>query len=489
MSMRHLLGLGCFLLAASLCAQANSPRLSLNEAVRLALAQNKSVKVDAYNRPIARANLLAARGIFDPALTFERSYSEDGSPERANPVTTQLSQSDDYRLSLDGLLPWGMSYSLGTSAQNRRGTFNGFTDNFSTFNGLTVTQPLLRGFGFGANLYGVRVAKADQAISDWEFRQTLIDTVTRVVIAYSDLVFAHENLRIIRQARGLVERLVDDNEKRFSSGLMSENDVTQARAQAAQRGEAIVFAERAVRDNDNALRRLLGEESFSLQGALLAVEVPRVSEPVVTLADDVKKALELRPDYQSALLGLTKVRAGEKFSRNQLLPRVDLVGSYGYSGLDREFSASRRMAANGDYRSYSAGIVVSVPLAFAEGRGRARASRLSSLQAEADVDRFAQEIALLVANAAGQIETTRERVKTTRSAFELASKALAGEQKKLQAGTTTTFVVLNLQTQLANIESNLARALADQRRAWANYERELGITLKTHAITIADMPR
>jgi outer membrane protein len=479
--MRRLLALGCFLLAVPLCAEETGPRLSLNDAVRLALTRNKSVKVDAYYRSIAKANLLTAIGRFDPALTFQRSRSEDESPD---PITAQRSQSDDYGLSLDGLMPWGMSYSLGANAQNRRGTFNAFTDNYSTFNGVTVTQPLLRGFGFGTNLYGIRVAKADRAISDWEFRQTLIDTITRVVIAYSDLVFAHENLRAVRQSRELVQRLVNDNEKRFRSGLMSENDVTQARAQAAQRGETIVLAERTVRDNDNALRRLIGEESFSLQGPLLAVVTPVLLEPSVILAEDVKKALELRPDYQSAQLGLVKIRAGEKFARNQLLPRVDLVGSYGYSGLDREFAASRRMAADGDFRSYSAGVVVSIPLTFAEGRGRVRASRFSSLQAEADMDRLAQDIALLITNAAGQIETTGQRVKAARLAFELASQALAGEQKKLQAGTTTTFVVLNLQTNLATLESNLARALADQRRAIANYARETGVTLTQHDITV-----
>jgi outer membrane protein len=471
--------------AAQEIAASATPHLSLDDAIRLALDRNKVIKVDAFFRTIARANLLEAKGQFDPAITFRRFYDEDRSPLSSNPLVLQETRSDDYSLALEGLTPWGLTYSLGGNAQNRRGTFNGFTDSYSSFGGIAVTQPLLRGFGFGANLFNVRIAKADRAISDWAFRQSAITTVTRVVLAYSDLVLAKENLLIAQRARELVDNLVVSNERRFQAGTISESDVLQARATAAQRGEAILFARRAVRDSDNALRHVIGEETFALDGPLLSVGPVPVIEQSVNPAEDLKTAYDLRPDYQNAKLGLVKQRANESFARNQLLPGVDVVGSYGYSGLDRNFAASRRMVGDQDHRSYSAGVVVTVPLTFAEGRGRARAARLGLRQGEADLERLAQDIALSVTNAAGQIETTRQRVVSTRLAFELATQALAGEQKKLQAGTTSTFVVLNLQTTLTQIESNMSRALADQRRAYANYDQQIGVTLQRYKIELA----
>lgn len=458
--------------------------LSLDEAIQLALSRNKAVKVDAYFRSIARANLLEATGHFDPSINFRRAYAEDGSPATTGPLVTQLTKTDDYALSLDGITPWGLSYSVGGNALNRRGTFNGFADNYRTFGGVTVTQPLLRGFGFGANLFGVRVAKVDRAISDWTFRQSVVATVTQVLIAYSEIIYARENLQTARRARDLVASLVESNERRFRAGTMSESDVLQARAQAAVREEGILFAERALRDSDNALRLLIGEDLFSLDAPLFALDLPELPQAEVNPAEDLKTAFDLRPDYQNARLGLTKNRASESLARNQLLPRVDVVASYGYNGLDANFAASRRMVRDEDNASYSAGVVVTVPLTFAEGRGRARAAKLTLRQSEADLERLAQGIALSVTNAAGEIETARKRVIANRRAHELASQALAGELKKLQAGTTSTFVVLNLQTNLTAIESNLSRALADQRRAYALYEREIGVTLQRHKIEL-----
>ncbi len=72
----------------------------------------------------------------------------------------------------------------------------------------------------------------------------------------------------------------------------------------------------------------------------------------------------------------------------------------------------------------------------------------------------------------------------TRYALDLAQQSLEAEQKKLTAGSSTTFLVLQAQEQLAQTQSSYARALADNRRALANYERELGTTLVNRNIKV-----
>jgi outer membrane protein TolC len=479
------------LLPFALAAQDTVQHLTLDDAIRLALASNLSIKVDAYSRSIARANLLSAYGAFDPSLNFNRSHSEQYSPSLASadngflPSST-LVQTDFYGLSLGGTLPWGTMYSLGGTSQNQRGTYNGFTNSFLTTGGLSITQPLLRGFGFGANLLGVRIARADRAISDWQYRQTVIDTVTNVTVAFSNLVAAHENLRTAQRSRELAAGLIAENEKRFKVGSMSENDVTTARSRMALREEAILYAERAVRDSDNQLRLLMGESSFPNDGPLLAVDPPPPAEVDVQPAADLQKAYTLRPDYQQARLSLNKNRYNESSARNQLLPQVNFVGSYGYTGLDQNFAASRRMVADKDNRAYSAGVEVSVPLTFAQGRGAARAARLQVRQTETRLKLIEEEIALGVAAAAGQIETAQKRVAATQAALKLSQQSLDAELKKLRAGASSTFFVLDLQERLAGVENNYYLALADQRRAAAAYEREIGTTLEHYHLTLTD---
>lgn len=459
--------------------------LTLDDAIRLALEKNQQIKVEAFSRTIARADLLAAYGRFDPALTFSRSYDERPTLASSNVIVASLIKTDDYNIGIGGTTPWGMTYNLGGWAQNQRYPQTGYVDNFATFGGISITQPLLKGFGFGANLSGVRIARADRGIADWEFRQTAIDTVTNVITAYSEVAYAQQSLRIARRSQELAAGLVSENEKRFNIGSMSENEVTQARARAAARVETVFYVEQNLRDATNRLRQLMGETDFKIEPDALVVDTSNPVEVSVNPAEDLQKALDQRPDYQAARLGIVKWRANDSFSRNQLLPQVDFVGSYGYSGLDRDFSTSRQMVRDYDNRSYSAGIVVRVPLTFAEGRGRARSARLKLRQAEADLTRLEQDIAVSIASAAGQIETTRQRVEANRAGYDIANRALDAEVKKLRAGSSSTYVVLGLQSELASVENSLYRALADQRRAQALYDRELGRTLEAHHITLA----
>jgi outer membrane protein TolC len=461
-------------------------RLTQDDAIALALQHNQRIKVSDFGRGIARANVLAEYGRFDPSITFRRNYSESELGQLQNLQVSPLTKTDNYAITLEGFSPWGMSYQIGGTAQNQRVSFDNFASNYVTFGGVSVTQPLLRGLGFGANLANLRIAKADRAIADWDYRQTVIDTVTSVIYAYTSLEEARESLRIAEKSRDLGLQLVRDNERRNAVGSISDADVTQARARAASRGEVVLIAQRSVKDAENQLRELIGEVAQISSNAPDIVVDPLASAPAVPAdgAADLRRALELRPDYQAAKQGVLKQRATSTLAWNQMLPRVDLVGSFGYNGLDSEFARSRAQVRSEDNRAYSAGVVVSVPLTFAQGRGHARAAKLALRQSQAQLESLEQDIAVLVASAIGQLDTTTQRVAATTKAYELAQQALDAEQKRFRAGASSTFVVLQLQEQLVSVQQSQVRAMADQRRAIANYHRVIGTTLQVHHLRL-----
>jgi outer membrane protein TolC len=251
---------------AVVAPRASAVPLTVDDAIKLALQNNQRVKVSAFGPEIGKAQVTQAYGQFDPVLTFRRSYSEQETPGLIAPLITRpLTQIDEYQLSLDGLSPWGMTYSLGATANNTRGTAPGLSNNddYNTFAGVTITQPLLRGFGFGATLVTLRVTKANRSISDWQHRQTVIDTVTNVILTFNNLQEARANLAIARSSRGTTAQLLDETEKKNRVGAVADADVIQTRAQLATREEQILLAERSVRDVENQLLRLRrGEPRF-----------------------------------------------------------------------------------------------------------------------------------------------------------------------------------------------------------------------------------
>lgn len=466
--------------------------ISLSDAIRRAVAKNFSLQADSYDVAIARARVLEQWGLFDPQIVGSYRTSENENPLTTFDPATGLrnyttNKSDSYELSLNGTLPWGLTYSLGGTQTNARGTFNLFADSYETFGGISARQPILRGFGLGATTAQLRIAMTNRSISEWQFKQSVIDTVTRVIFAYYELNYANGVLRSARRARDIAAELVDENEKRFRVGSMSEYDVTSARARLANRAEGILSAERLVRESENAFKALISDErTMKLHDWRIAIE-PMSTLPValVDAALDFRTSLDKRPDYQQALLNVKRGKLNRSYQRNQLLPRVDLVGSYGYNGLDGSRETAQRLVRQEDYRAYSYGVQVTIPLTFASERGRYRQAKFALKQAEADLAATEQGIVVAVGNSAANIETARQRVDAARAARKLGEATLEAEQKRLRAGTGNTFYVVQQQEILTSLEVAEVRAEADYRKAVAEYDRQLGITLEKLNIQVS----
>jgi outer membrane protein len=468
--------------------------ITLEDAIQRALAKNFAIKVERYDAAIAAARVTESLGKFDPVISGSYTHSENHNPLLSFDPSSGLRDStrdetDIYDLGVGGLLPWGMSYRLGGTTTNSRGTFNAYADNFDSFAGVSGTQPLLRNFGFGPTLASIRIARTNRAISDWEFRQTVIDTVTRVTYAYHNLNFAQAFLRSATRSRDLAAGLLAENEKRFKVGSMSEYDVTSARSRAASREENVLLAQRQVLDAENAFKQLITDDrSPALLNERLTIEPPPPS-PIVVVdpVADFRIALEKRPDYQQARLSLKRSDINSRLQLNQLLPRVDLVGSYGHNGYDPDRATSRHQVQDKDYLSYSWGVVVSVPLTFTTERGRYRAAKLQQRQSETQLQQVEQSIVVQVGNAAGQIETTQKRIQANREARELAQATLDAEVKRLRVGQSSTFFVAQQQEILSIAEVREAAAHADYAKALAEYDRQLGVTLEKLNIDITPL--
>ena len=463
---------------------ADETKLSLDAVIRLALEKNFVIKVEAFGPSIAKAGVTEAYGRYDLQLKGSRQESHSENPQLTDFVTGLRPSADviktyETALAVEGFLPLGTSYQIGGSTTNQPSTSNNYTSTYTTFAGVSATQPLLRDFGLNPGLYQIRLARTNLAISEWDYRISVTNVITQVIYAYSDLHLAQAYLKSATRSRDMTVQLYNENEGRRKRGAMSEYDVLSARARVAYREETLLEAERSVHVAENALKQLISDQHNPafLNQHITIEPLPAVIPATIDPAAGFRTALTQRPDYQSARLGVNKNALTRRYERNQLLPRVDLNGSYGYNGIGADTAHSRTDVRNQDYAAYSTGVSVSVPLTSAAERGRARAAKLRLRQSEADLQRLEQDILVDVSNAAQQVETTHKRVATTQTARALNEEMLQAELKRLRAGTGSTFNVLYQQEQLSGAEIAAAEAEADERKALAEYDRQIGHTL------------
>lgn len=475
--------------------------LDLAGAVRMSLEKNFQIRAEKFTPQIARARQVTASGRFDPVVEVSATYDENNVelrtlnnelqtpttlPGGVQPDLFALTTGLEVDTSIAGLTPWGLTYDFGGSTVRNTDTRRA-NDRFNSFLGLNITQPLLRGFGTDVNLAQLRIARADRAISEWTLRERIINVVTDTINTYCELFFAGGNLGVEERSRSLAAQLLEDNLKRAEIGVMSPLDVVQARADLAARDERVLVAQRAMLDTENFLKQLVTDEVFRVLDVRLKIAtLPEMPGFRADREKDFPKAFQLRPDYRQALLDLQKRQINVVFARNQTLPRLDLVASFGVNGIDTNLADSVERVtgqANNNY-AWTAGVVASLPVPNREAAGRLEASKLETAQALVALKRLEQAILVEADNAAGQIETTRQRIAASRAALEFSRKTLEAAQARLASGTTTTFEVLQFQRDLAQAEISEIRARADHIRAIANYSQATGLTLEKNGIAI-----
>jgi outer membrane protein TolC len=458
--------------------------LTLESAIRMALAKNFAIEVERYEPRIARERVRSAWGRFDPVFDITATRQETTNRPLTGGSNGTVSRTDLLSSGVSGLTPWGLSYDLSLGTRNNTGTFNQFGEEISSNARLSIRQPLLRDFGFDSNLSGVRIARNNVLVSEWLLRQRIIDIVTTTNFVYNELHFAHENLRVAEGSRDLALRLLEDNTKRAEIGVMSPLDITTARAEAAARKEAVILAVRQVKDNENLIKQLVTNEIEPMLSVQVEIEPPPFHAFRADVRAGIEDALALRPDYRQAILDLQRRNITLAFAKDQVLPRFDLTASLNLLGLDNDFGTSFSRVGKRDETAWTAGAIFSIPIPNREARGNLNAAHLSSAQSLVNLQRLEQQIVVDVDNASGQIVTSRERVASTSEARLLAKESLEAGEERLRTGTGTTFEVLELQKRLAEAAAAELRARSDYNKAVGEYQRQTGTTLRVYDVTI-----
>lgn len=354
---------------------------------------------------------------------------------------------------------------------------------------LTLSQPLLRGAGFKANLAESRIAGAEMRAAEQNLRGRIEQIATNVLDAYVESLYAHELVRVITDRIALAEQLRAENEKRLQQGLMAPIDVMQAESTKAAAEIELIRANSFLVETENRLRALIFSDFLAAADTRFALLDPLHE---VSLAESLPAlrnlALERNAEYQVALQRVAAEEQRVRYARNQFLPRVDLQASVGLNGLGENIGKSFSDYSERTQPDYSVGVVGSIPITFAQERARLRESMLRLREAEYEVQRAVNRIYEQVHTAHTRVVSAMQRATSAARAVDAAASALEAEQKRLTNGLTTSFNVLRLQDELAQARVNRLESVAEGQKALAILWGVAGILFERYEITLVEAP-
>src|SRR6266566_800687 len=513
--------------------------LSLREALALALENNKDIEVARQNVKIAEFDLTAARGVYDPRLTSSSYYERSKSPISSflsggsNGATTQSDYTATARL--EGLTPkFGGNYHLDFSSV-RLTTNNQFTalnPQYPTALTFSYDQPLFRGLKFDNNRRQIEIAKKNLSLTDAQFRQRAIETITGVQRTYWDLVFALRNLQVQRDAVRDSQAQLEHNRRLVSEGSLAPIDIVAAEAKVAVFEQNLFSWLEEVSRAENNLKNLIAVNRQADLWNLSVVPTDSVDlvPPDISLPEALKAAMDNRPELQQSSIVREINQIDQKYFREQTKPGIDLVGTYGMVGLagtasngTNPFTASssqlrdavNRLLVNAGFdrlpelpaqtispvllggydqslqnllsnrfNSFRAGVQINLPLrnrtAQAQlGRSLVEGQRIATLR-----EQLEQAIQVDVRNALQAVRSAEARLRAAGIARQASEQQYQSEQRKLDAGQSTVFLVLERQTALTTARGNELRAQTDLNKAIAELQRATGNALTTNNIVV-----
>ncbi|MEE8282893.1 MAG: TolC family protein, partial [candidate division NC10 bacterium] len=340
--------------------------------------------------------------------------------------------------------------------------------------------------GVDINRTQIKIAENDREISLDRFRETIMDVVTQIQDVYWDLVFAIDNLKVQKRSLRLAQELAEVNRARVRAGVAAPVDIIQAEADIAAREARVTVAEKRLRDQEDHLKVVLNiPKQGEWGGAVHPADPARFSPVSPDLPGAVADALRMRPEYEAAKIGLSNKELNFRFTRNQLLPDLSFQGGVGINGLsalDPSYGDALDDLGSGNNFSYSAGLVITIPLGNRAARAEFVKAQLEVQQAQVSLRNLELEITAEVREAVRRIERDAKLVAETRATRALREEQLRIEQLRLEAGVSTTFEVLRFQRDLAVAQSAEVRTVTDHKKAVANLDRVRGVALEKHRI-------
>ena len=127
---------------------------------------------------------------------------------------------------------------------------------------------------------------------------------------------------------------------------------------------------------------------------------------------------------------------------------------------------------------------MSFPLGNRVARNNYKLAKETKEQLDLQLKQIEQNAMIVIENDIAVVYTDYARVGATREARVYAEAALEAEQKKLESGKSTSFVVLQLQKNLTQARSDELKALSDYNNALAQEALDEGGTLERRRIRI-----
>ena len=472
-------------------------KIAMVDCVAMALKSNSEIQIMSIVPKIEDANVKTQSGKFDPSLLYDFLMEDDTDNSDKplfgpNPTKIRTNTVNfGYEQTLISGTKLALDFDTTRTRSNYDARFQAINPVFDSFTVMTVTQPLMRGFGIIVAQADFLIAKNNKLKSVQDFKKEVITTLSDAKKAYYDFQYSQEQYRTAVVSLERVKDLHNINKEKYAKGLASNVDLLQSEAETARFEQAVAAAEGVMKDSEDKLKfitNLVNDEQLWNADIMLIDEIGYARKGA-DIMDSLEKAFANRPDYEAAKINLKNKDISVIYYRNGTFPIVDLVGSYGFNGMAKNVNKDLSVLGSGMYADWALGVSVKMPMGNDDAKGKYQKSKLEKEQAIMAFKRLEQKIIMEVRNAVRNVDIRYRMLEASVKNKDAEIRNYEAQSARFRAGLVSTHDIIDFQEKLARAEVNYAASVIDYNKAFIDLAKAEGMTLKYDNIKVEQAGR
>lgn len=477
----------------------NLNALSLQGFLGKVMEKNNDLKVQQLEWQSNEKMVSAARGMYEPALKAtagrEGNHVQNTTQQLIQRQNSEFSELNNlWNSSVEGLTPLGGTYRLGSEMKklqnNLSSAYSGNTPDsqYTSFLGVNLTQPLLKGAGYEVTNANIQIARANADIAYEGYRQATVETVARAVQLYWQCYGAQEKLKMRQRSAAIAEEMLRLNKSRYEAGKIDYTGVLDAESGLRLRQALVAAAEQTELTAKRNLVSLFGEYNTTLSPLMVTVvDAPESAHIDADYVKSLDKAYKSYPQYLSAQMTVEREKTRMAYAKNQRLPQLDLKGSYGYNGLATDLKASLDKAIQKEYLSWSVGVELMVPLlGNIKNRNEYDAARLRQEQARYRLEMQKVELANQMEIVAGLVQRVYDQVLNYEKVVVLNAELTKAEEMRFRLGKSDIRVMFEREESYLKVRESLLDSRLAYQYALVNQYALEGTLLEHYKLSETD---
>jgi len=425
-----------FLISRGYCEENKAGKdisLSLEDAINMALKNNRDIQIQQEEISVAKANMLAAYGQFLPKVNLDAGYTHNGAILQI-PVA---------------------------GSKKDPGIFSGYKNDNKL--GVSIDDSIYNG---GANFANFKQAKLGLEVQEETLRSRKLDLEFETKRLYYGLLLAYETERIAKDLVNQAQSHYEDVKNKFSQGTASKFDLLQSKVQVSKLIPELVKARNAIDSIMADFKKLL---SLKMRDRITVKEKLAYSPIQINEEEFLKNAYMRRPEMILKSLGVDIGKWQIEMAKAGGRAQVNAGLAYNYR------SDNPGNMFNNRHSNWSAGLNVTIPI-FDGFSTKAKVQEAKARYAQAGLDKenLSDQIAVDIKRACLDLNQALSIIDASKDNIEEAKEALKIAGISYDNGAGTNIDILDTQVTLSQIEENYSQGIYDYLMAKAFLERSIG---------------